>query len=51
MGIEREEQLEVLRAAGCDSVQGFFSADPMPEDSFVAWIAAQDCARSLARAS
>ena len=51
MGIEREEQLELLRAAGCDSVQGFFSADPMSEEAFVTWIAAQDCARSLARAS
>jgi EAL domain-containing protein (putative c-di-GMP-specific phosphodiesterase class I) len=51
MGVHREEQVDVLRAAGCDSIQGFFAADPMEEDAFVAWIAAQDCARSLARAS
>jgi predicted signal transduction protein with EAL and GGDEF domain len=51
MGVEREEQVEVLRAAGCDAMQGFFAADPMEERAFVAWIAAQDCARSLARAS
>jgi diguanylate cyclase (GGDEF)-like protein len=50
-GVERQEQLELLRAAGCDSVQGFFNSDPMPEDAFVTWVAAQDCARSLARAS
>jgi diguanylate cyclase (GGDEF)-like protein len=47
----REEQLEVLRVAGCDAVEGFFGADPLDENAFVAWVAAQDCARSLARAS
>jgi diguanylate cyclase (GGDEF)-like protein len=51
MGVHRAEQVEVLRAAGCDAMQGFFAADPMEEEAFVAWIAAQDCARSLARAS
>jgi EAL domain-containing protein (putative c-di-GMP-specific phosphodiesterase class I) len=49
--VHREEQLEVLRAVGCDSVQGFFHVDPLAEDAFVSWVAAQDCARSLARAS
>jgi diguanylate cyclase (GGDEF)-like protein len=51
MGVHREDQVEVLRAAGCDAMQGFFAADPMEEDAFLAWIAAQDCAHSLARAS
>jgi EAL domain-containing protein (putative c-di-GMP-specific phosphodiesterase class I) len=51
MAVHREEQVEVLRAAGCDAMQGFLAADPMEEEAFVAWIAAQDCARSLARAS
>jgi diguanylate cyclase (GGDEF)-like protein len=51
MGVDRAEQVEVLRAAGCDAMQGFFAAEPMEEEAFVAWIAAQDCARSLARAS
>jgi diguanylate cyclase (GGDEF)-like protein len=51
MGVHRHEQVEVLRAAGCDAMQGFFAADPMEEEAFVAWIAAQDCAHSLARAS
>jgi diguanylate cyclase (GGDEF)-like protein len=50
-GVHRPEQFEVLRAAGCDAVQGFFASDPMEEDAFVTWLAAQDCARSLARAS
>ena len=50
-GAQRQEQLEVLRAIGCDAIQGFFRAEPMREDAFVAWVAAQDCTRSLARAS
>lgn len=49
--IERQEQLEVLRAIGCDSVQGLFRADPLDEDAFIAWVTAQDCAGSLARVS
>jgi diguanylate cyclase (GGDEF)-like protein len=51
MGVERDEQVQVLRAAGCHAVQGFFAADPMDEQAFLAWIAAQDCSASLARAS
>jgi diguanylate cyclase (GGDEF)-like protein len=50
-GVERHEQVEVLRVLGCDVVQGFFGVDPMPEEAFLAWVDAQDCARSLARAS
>ncbi|HZG09189.1 MAG TPA: diguanylate cyclase [Allosphingosinicella sp.] len=50
-GVAHEEQLAILRIAGCDSVEGFLGADPLDEDAFVAWVSAQDCARSLARAS
>ncbi|MBV8686131.1 MAG: EAL domain-containing protein [Alphaproteobacteria bacterium] len=49
-GVERQEQLELLRAVGCDAVQGFLAADPLDEPGFVAWAAGQDCKRSLARA-
>ena len=48
--VQRQEQLEVLRAVGCDAVEGMFRADPLAEDAFAAWVASQDCARSLARA-
>jgi diguanylate cyclase (GGDEF)-like protein len=48
-GVERQDQVEVLRALGCDSLQGFPGVAPMPEDAFLAWAEAQDCARSLAR--
>jgi diguanylate cyclase (GGDEF)-like protein len=48
---DRQEQLEVLRAVGCDEVQGFLGAEAMPEAAFVRWALGQDCARSLARAT
>lgn len=47
-GAERQDQVEVLRSLGCDSLQGFPGVAPMPEDAFLAWAEAQDCARSLA---
>jgi diguanylate cyclase (GGDEF)-like protein len=50
-GVERQEQLELLRAVGCDAVQGFPTAEPLDEAGFVAWAAGQDCKHSLARAS
>ena len=48
---DRQEQLEVLRAVGCDEVQGFLGAEAMAEGAFVRWALGQDCARSLARAT
>jgi diguanylate cyclase (GGDEF)-like protein len=48
-GLERQEQVEVLRSLGCDSIQGFLGLDPMEEGAFLDWAAAQDCSRSLAR--
>jgi EAL domain-containing protein (putative c-di-GMP-specific phosphodiesterase class I) len=36
--VERREQLDVLRAVGCDSVQGHVFAQPMTETDFLAWI-------------
>ncbi|HEY9552166.1 putative bifunctional diguanylate cyclase/phosphodiesterase [Allosphingosinicella sp.] len=37
-GVERGEQLDVLRAIGCDILQGFAFAEPMGETEFVAWV-------------
>jgi EAL domain-containing protein (putative c-di-GMP-specific phosphodiesterase class I) len=39
-GVERPEQLDVLRAVGCDTVQGHHFAYPMSEADFMAWV---DC--------
>lgn len=37
-GVERQEQLEVLRPIGCDAVQGYAFAEALPEADFVAWV-------------
>jgi diguanylate cyclase (GGDEF)-like protein len=50
-GVERQEQVAVLRSIGCDTLQGMPGLEPMGERAFFAWAEAQDCARSLARAS
>jgi diguanylate cyclase (GGDEF)-like protein len=38
--VERKEQLEVLRAVGCDSVQGHVFSPAMSEAEFLAWLSA-----------
>jgi diguanylate cyclase (GGDEF)-like protein len=36
--VETVAQADILRAMGCDTVQGFIFAEPMFEQEFVAWI-------------
>lgn len=36
-GVERADQAEVLRIIGCDVIQGYAVAEPMPERAFLAW--------------
>ncbi len=36
-GVETREQLDSLRALGCDEVQGFYFARPMPADDLPGW--------------
>jgi len=36
-GIETLDQAEMLRVMGCDVIQGFAIARPMPEEAFIAW--------------
>lgn len=33
-GVETKEQIELLRSIGCDQVQGYYYAKPMPADEF-----------------
>ncbi|HEV2748528.1 MAG TPA: bifunctional diguanylate cyclase/phosphodiesterase [Allosphingosinicella sp.] len=37
-GVERKEQIDVLRAIGCDILQGFAFSEPLSEEEFVAWV-------------
>ncbi|MDF7774676.1 EAL domain-containing protein [Sphingomonas sp. AOB5] len=37
-GIENEDQAMVLRVIGCDVLQGYSIAAPMPEEAFLNWV-------------
>src|ERR687890_1419653 len=40
--VETVAQADILRAMGCDTVQGYVFAEPMFEDEFLAWIGNAD---------
>ena len=48
-GVETDEQIDILRVMGCDAVQGYAIAPPMPLDDFLVWSAAPEKARQNAR--
>jgi len=55
-GAESQEEFELVRAAGCDEVQGYFIAKPMPAHEFIEWkvqweARSQDPARSAGQPS
>jgi EAL domain-containing protein (putative c-di-GMP-specific phosphodiesterase class I) len=37
-GVERPEQLEILRLYGCDGAQGYFFSHPLPPAELVSWL-------------
>ena len=37
-GVETAEQLSVLRSMGCDEIQGYYFAKPMPGEALVSWL-------------
>ena len=41
-GVENEQQLFMLRSQKCDSVQGFYFAQPMPPNEFETYLKQQD---------
>jgi len=48
--VETVAQADILRAMGCDTVQGFVFAEPMFEEEFLAWVgnANRGAAKSVA---
>ena len=46
--VENSAQADILRAMGCDTVQGYVFAAPMPEDEFASWMANAERRRSVA---
>ncbi len=42
-GVESKEQLDALRALGCDAAQGFYFARPLPPDEFTALLHQNPC--------
>ncbi|MBW8328976.1 MAG: EAL domain-containing protein [Thiobacillus sp.] len=40
-GVETEGQLELVRMLGCDRIQGYLIARPMPTDDLIAWLRAR----------
>lgn len=37
-GVETQEQLELLRGAGCDEIQGYYYSKPLPAPIFEEWL-------------
>ena len=42
-GVETKEQIEMLQNIGCDQVQGYYYAKPMPEEEFFELLKQQCC--------
>lgn len=40
-GVETEAQLELVRTLGCDRIQGYLIARPMPTEELIAWLGAR----------
>ncbi|MEL6318828.1 MAG: EAL domain-containing protein [Pseudomonadota bacterium] len=49
-GVETEAHAQLLRGLGCDYLQGYAIARPLPFDELLAWLAARDGFRGAARA-
>ena len=37
-GVETREQVEMLKQMGCDQVQGYYYAKPMPEEDLMVFL-------------
>ena len=50
-GVETDQQYAIVRRLGCDLVQGFFIAKPMPADHFMTWCGGHEDTQSLKHGS
>ena len=50
-GVETDQQYAIVRKLGCDLVQGFFIAKPMPAERFRRWCEGHEDTQSLKHAS
>lgn len=50
-GVETDQQYAILRRLGCDLVQGYFIARPMPADEFRSWCDGHEDTQSLKHGS
>ena len=46
-GVETQEQLEFLRAKGCDMAQGYLFSRPLPKPEFLAWFERYEANRGV----
>ena len=50
-GVETDQQYAIVRRLGCDLVQGYFIAKPMPADQLRAWNGGYEDTQSLKHGS
>jgi len=50
-GVETDQQYAIVRKLGCDLVQGFFIAKPMPAERFARWCEGHEDTQSLKHSS
>ena len=46
-GVETKEQVDLLRSFGCDQVQGYYYAKPMPEEEFFSLLKKENHLRDI----
>ena len=50
-GVETKEELDYTRKIGCDTVQGYYYAQPMPFDMILPWLATYETQESARKAA
>ena len=50
-GVETDQQYAIVRRLGCDLVQGYFIAKPMPADQLLIWIDGHEDTQNIKKKS